>query len=443
MTQERLQFDIHLDDAAYDNAPELAPWKQFALDPRWRGPWLTAGDVNGDGRCELVNALACDHEDVHHTVAVSAYSLDGEVLWRWGDPSQGCNALHSDVACQVYDCDGDGVPEVVAATDTHLVVLDGATGGERERIAIPRHASDCITFARLDGPDEPAVPLVKDRYRTIWALARDGSVRWRFRAPEGQRTAHQPYPVDLDGDGREEIVAGFCALDPDGAVIWSLDGAGIDCRAGHLDCVRAIRLPDGEGRLVLTRCGGDGIACVDFGGRLIWQHTGRHYESVDAGRLRDDVPAPQLVVDITHAKSPYADPLLFLDAEGGLFGRVFGLRVRQHFLADWLGNGFEQVAVPCGDLALVDPPAGAVAGRFLTPQPESLVPVGEVPSRSPAHRLFGEDYLHMGFAGNIAGDGRDDIVLHTNPGTTVWIYRNTRGAATDRPLGNEVNYTLY
>ena len=41
------------------------------------------------------------------------------MLWRWGDPKIGQKKLHHDMACQIYDPDGDGKNEVV------LAVYDG------------------------------------------------------------------------------------------------------------------------------------------------------------------------------------------------------------------------------------------------------------------------------------------------------------------------------
>ena len=43
-----------------------------------------------------------------------------------------------------------------------------------------------------------------------------GNLLWTVENPGGYRTAHQPFPLDIDGDGREEIMAGYALLDPDG-----------------------------------------------------------------------------------------------------------------------------------------------------------------------------------------------------------------------------------
>ena len=191
----------------------------------------------------------------------------------------------------------------------------------------------------------------------------------------------------------------------------------------------------------MTLCSGDGIVCVDLKGNKEWVRYSHHYESIDVGRLHPDLAGPQLAVDVTHGKKPYQDPLLCIDAAGRIFGRFWGIRVRQHFNVQWLGNGLEQIVIP-SDLMIVDPARGTAIGRLLAPQPEDLVPLETQKARAAEHSHFGE-YLYMGFSGDVTGNGRKDIVVHTNPGTCIWIYENKTGEQEDRDLGSGDNYTLY
>ena len=191
-----------------------------------------AGDLDGDGRAELVSARNVDRNDVHYTSAVVAQNVDGRVLWRWGDPKVGRQKLHHDVACQVYDWDGDGKSEVVLCGDGVLVELDGATGQERRRLPIPRDASDCLTFANLSGGPRATDFLVKTRYTQIWAFRRDGRQLWTVAQPGGYRTAHQAVPIDLDGDGRDEIMAGCACSTRTAPCVGPTPAAGSICNAG-------------------------------------------------------------------------------------------------------------------------------------------------------------------------------------------------------------------
>ena len=154
-------FDTKDNDDATQEAPSVRPWKSLRLDLECGGHWVLAGDVDGDGEVEIVSAQNVDHEDVHYTSSVAAQKLDGTVLWRWGNPNLGQRTWQYDVACQIHDWDGDGC---------------------------------------------------------IYAYNFDGNLLWEVHEPGGYRTAHQLRPVDLDGDGHDEIMAGYALLNSDGSV---------------------------------------------------------------------------------------------------------------------------------------------------------------------------------------------------------------------------------
>jgi hypothetical protein len=275
------RFDVA--DVA-EPAPDAAvvePWKSVPLDPEYSGYWVVAGDLTGDGNVEVVSARNVDRDDVHYTSAVVAQRLDGSVLWRWGDPTVGWRALHHDVACQIHDWDGDGRNDVILCTKGALVELDGATGEERRRWPIADDATDCLVFADLCGKGRPTDVLVKTRYRRIWAYDRRGALLWDVTDPGGFRTAHQPRPIDIDGDGSDEIMAGYSLLNPDGTVRWTFRSAAVDQRRGHLDCCRVLRrgrTPEAW-RLVLTLCGANCLSVVDGNGQVQWEIPGFHFES--------------------------------------------------------------------------------------------------------------------------------------------------------------------
>jgi hypothetical protein len=439
-----LDWDIHLGDTDLSHLPQVRPWRSFALDPETRGPWVIAGDLNGDGVCELVIARARQvAPDQHATVSVAAVTLDGHELWRWGTPEQGTENLWHDIACQIHDWDGDGRNEVVVAADRAVVRLDGASGKELGRFPIPAEASDCITFADLRGTGRPADVIVKNRYRDLWAYTIDGELLWHLHMPGSYKTAHQPRPVDIDGKGTSGIMVGYVMVDGDAETLFSLADRGLDLGRGHLDCTRLLRqAPDpGDARLVHTLCGDDAIVCTDGAGRVIWKHLAEHFESLDVGELTDHHPGPQIAVDTTHGQAPFEDPLWFLDADGKPFGRVFGLRVRQHRNVRWLGNGLEQVLV-VQDGVLIDADQGEPVLRLAVPEPAGMRPPN--PSgREDEHKLFG-DVLYKAFIADLDGDGIAEIVLSTNPATGVWIYKSdTAKPTTGLPLGTPLNYTLY
>jgi hypothetical protein len=86
--------------------------------------------------------------------------------------------------------------------------------------------------------------VLKDRYNNVWALDDQGRLLWTHTGNPG----HRPYPHDFTGDGRQELIAGYDVLTPDGRVLWTAD------MADHAD---SIGVADVDG---------DGVEDIAFGG---------------------------------------------------------------------------------------------------------------------------------------------------------------------------------
>ncbi|MBL7154044.1 MAG: hypothetical protein ISS79_10020 [Phycisphaerae bacterium] len=422
---ESLYFDVKDLGEPDEGVPVIKPWRTVQLDGDYGGQWVVAGDLDGDGAVEIVSCENINNNDVHYTSTAVAQKLDGSVLWCWGNPRAGRKNWHHDVACQIHDWDGDGRNEVVLCTKGAVVELDGRTGKERRRIKIAEDASDCLVFCNLSGGESPTDILVKDRYHRIWAYDRHGKLLWSVTDPGGYRTAHQPRPMDLDGDGRDEIMAGYAMLNHDGAVRWVFKSKKVDQGRGHLDCARIYRkgaTPE-EFRIVLTCCGANNIAMIDGAGKTLWEVSGYHFESIDVGKILPDGRGPQIVVDIDHR--PLGEsPLWVLDRFGNLLGQIVSDYCRHHCLLDWTGDGVSEILVSHNG-ALYDH-KGRRIGTFTTP--------GEEPSAK------GETSMLIG---DMTGDGVPDVMIATT--NAVYIYKNTKGKKQPGPvrLGTEFNFTLY
>ncbi len=407
--------------------PMVRPWREIALDPEYSGAWVVAGDLDGDRVPEIVSARNVDRNDVHYTSAAVAQRLDGSVLWRWGDPGIGRRELHHDVACQVYDWDGDGRSEVVLCTEGFLVELDGATGRERRRFPLPKDATDCLVFANLSGGPRATDVLVKTRYTQIWAFDQRGRQLWTVEKPGGYLTAHQPVPIDLDGDGRDEVAAGYAMLEADGRVRWLFQSRKIRQERGHCDCFRLVRRgkTPAEFRFAMTLCGANGIALLDGNGQSIWEIAGEHFESIDVGRICPDLPGVQLAVDIDHR--PWGDgPVWVIDDQGQVRTKIRTDYARHHALLDWTGDGLSEIVV-AQSRSLYDGLGRSIATLSMDPQDD----------------LDGDERLAL--TGDFTGDGVPDLLLTTRAMRHVSIYRNEQGRKPDppAPLGTEVNFTLY
>ena len=158
--------------------PLIPAWKAVRIDPEYGGNWCVTGDLDGDGVAEIVSAKNKYGDGIHYTTSAVAHRLDGSILWRWGNPTEGHAYNGYDVALQIYDWDGDGTNEVILLTEGELVELNGATGEEKRRFAIPTRATDCLVFVNLSGHKRAQEVIVKDRYRRLWADDYDGKQLW-------------------------------------------------------------------------------------------------------------------------------------------------------------------------------------------------------------------------------------------------------------------------
>jgi hypothetical protein len=428
-------FDIKDPGSAAATIPRLQPWKRVPLDPEYSGAWTLTGDVDGDGQAEIVSARNVNTGDVHYTSTVVAQRLDGSVLWRWGNPAIGRRGLHHDVACQLHDWDGDGRLEVILCTDGFLVELDGATGRERRRLAIPPEATDCLVFADLSGRGRATDVLVKTRYTQIWALNEAGRELWTITTPAGYPTAHQPIPVDVDGDGRDEVMAGYALLSADGAIRWALPDGGRFQGGGHLDCGRVLRrgAKAAETVLLLTCCGHNRLLAVDGNGGVLWEIAGHHFESIDIGKLRADRPGVQLLVDVVPtATVGDQNELWIIGEDGEWLGRIPAEYTRFHTLADLNGDGLDEIILPHS--------RGVFDGNGRR--------IGTLDMEAQADLYGGRPYAegeigNLVVRGDMNGDGIPDVTLTTPQAAYVFTASPVVGGGPRAPLGCGTNYTLY
>ena len=203
------------------------------------------GHLLGDGQWQVVLAQMQRRVqgDAYCRIScLTAVDLKGNVLWQLGEPSPQADIngkVAADVPLQVYDIDGDGFDEVICGWDFEIRILDGRTGAVRKSVKTPlsddpdeiligppygiyafdRLNPDGIRLADLKGCGRPTDILIKDRYCRIWAMDADLNVLWKYVSPKN--TGHCPLPADINGDGREEVLAGYTMLSADGEEMWS------------------------------------------------------------------------------------------------------------------------------------------------------------------------------------------------------------------------------
>lgn len=251
---------------------------------------LLLGDLDGDGRMELLLVQpdgGIDDRYVPHQVqCLTAYDLDGRLLWQVGKPDPNAGGPGSDYPAQICDIDGDGMNEVVCVMDKTLLVLDGRTGAVKRSSGLPgEEAHDCIIVANLSGGPNARDIILKNRYRKLWALDQDFRLLWSYEGNPG----HFPWAHDLDGDGRDEVMAGYDLLDSTGKRLWS-------CRdlEDHADCIWVGDVL-GEGKEKQIVIGGSVTVMYDIHGNELWRYEDSiESQHIALGKFRDDLPGLQV-----------------------------------------------------------------------------------------------------------------------------------------------------
>jgi hypothetical protein len=292
---------------------------------------------------------------------------------------------------------------------------------------------DCVTFADISGNGYPGDIIIKTRYTDVWAYTNDWREIWHICKPGGYRTAHQPYPIDLDDDGRDEVIAGFFCVNPDGSIRWLLDSYDYfaDIMPGHLDAVKPIVFDRGmnpaDMRFAMVACGGLDLMLIDGNGNKINETAdGLHYESllILNGKILTNP-------NFSENGNSGNQPLFIFDFEGKPIRARWGfLNNRSPQVISWKG-GADYIYLPVDNL-ITDENLNTAA-KILSPYRGQSASMNWV---------IGE----TGYGGDIDGDGRGDLVmLHDLPAGDIGItvYLNTYGEAKYTKLGTGYNYSYY
>ena len=282
------------------------------------GALLAASEFFTPGRNDLL--LRTDQ-------GLLAITWEGETLWRTDErpayvvkvaaqPEQGGRRIYMLVGERkvIERTNVRGQPVTNAVPD-EMVVIDGGTGTEIARCKLPESPAG-EHLLRLDVSYETG-RLATDRAvdicvrewrqdcggggRNVWAFDGDLNLLWRQEVdpPYGHHNA--VHMIDLNGDGRDEVLAGGTLISTDGDVIAVHDLKGELARirgAGHYDAVVAGFLGDDPEHdpVAALMAGSAGVYIINpLTGRTRAVHRIGHAQWGLRCRMRDDLPGEQIL----------------------------------------------------------------------------------------------------------------------------------------------------
>jgi hypothetical protein len=388
-------------------------------------PGLRLGDINGDGKLEIVMGQPVDQATLdaytpQRITCVTAFDLKGNQLWQYGTPGS-FHTASSDVPIQVYDMDGDGKSEVFANMSTsEMTVLDGTTGQLLRTIPLPAaDSNDSIAFANLRGKPWPQDIIVKTRYSQFWAITgiddattKAGTLLWTHsKGPatgfSDLGTGHYPLPYDWNGDGKDEVMGGYDFMDSGGNTIWSATTLKL-----HADSIATGDLDGNPANGKEIVINGDVAAAYDWKtGTRLWQdnHT-TEAQQVGLGDYRKDLPGLEVVLldRLRTAALGLKSNNVLVDQHDNLLWKEnrpdnSGWLTVTENMNNWDGNGNDFIFSyrrGSGGTYLYDGYQKTIAS-FPYPGPD--------PQNFAAHA-------------DVCGDGKEEVLVYDEH--TLWIYAN-------------------
>ncbi|MEU9200664.1 FG-GAP-like repeat-containing protein [Streptomyces sp. NPDC048332] len=371
--------------------------------------YAKAVDLDGDKKPDVVAG--------GNSSGVWAYSgkslLTGtpKKLWQATVPG----SVHS---IATGDVNGDGKPEIVVAADTATVVLDGANGNVLTTIDGGGKYVRSVTVADVnaDGKDEILVPT--DALRVYNAR---GTQLWSYNAPAGTDEVVFSDTVVSDGrvytsystlnglDTKAATVNGV-ALDGKGAVQWTADpqapGSALDGKLLGTELSQGIfaspNIPYADGHAVV----------------YTWITMAE--PNADSGT---DVPIPKIVIEVRDGRtgkvvyqryggSPWSHGNYFIDGKNDpLYQLSFG--VMQGMQGVGIEDSYASVVAPLRSVQFINGPAGrkllagGVEGGLAAYDPSILTTGWSFQAANgTANAAGGRNYL----AADLDGDGTDEML---------------------------------
>ena len=388
-------------------------------DPEDSAGGIIVADVNDDGAMDYVVTVR-GHLTVCSNDGKTLWTKKLDIAVGGSSESEGLPGHHGP-GVAAGDVDGDGTCEVVFLTKDSIVhIVDGATGQEKATATPPvpgdaqRWDVAMLADFRGTGGDRDILLQATNRsgYRTgrylaaysVAELLNGGEPLWTI--DQFVSCAHNAARLaDINGDGRDEVL---------GATIYSATGTLLVTAAdfsGHMDSVFVADVrPELAGlEVVLLEEGSNHVQLLGVQGP-IWRSDLERQEPQNAAVGRFEAGSDEVFVWCRSRYHEHQKPFVF-DSHGS---KVFDYAMDDVAPSDWTASGVEVIhtidwtgqrrQLACakerhrnGDVCIFEPLTGKFVQRF----------------KEDAARLYVADVI---------GDWREEIIVRN--GSELHIYQN-------------------
>lgn len=380
---------------------------------------LRIGDLTGDGQAEFV-VYRCTDGGMKPCF-MGAFDMYGQPLWTAGE---GGEQPARPMSVAVHDIDGDGNAEVICfwdsgdiqADETSLAdvvvqIRDGQSGQVKREAALaeitgrrgegPNWVHQRLLICNLRGTDTPRDFIVK-LGDTIVGIDESLQVLWTYTnewTEYGKCPAYIPSVGDINGDGRDEVNAGYFLLGSDGAPLWERPVG------DNMDSVAIVEWDEGNMRAI---CSGFGQILDASGGTILClgPELVPHGQEVRVADFRSDLPGPEMLIRFYGHNTG----VLLISSESSEVVAEFSLNESPN------NTGMEPILWqgPTGVALLFN------GGWLWDVEKTSGAPLPDLPPPSglDVHKMG----WHHGIAANVCGDEREEIVTYDPCAAHVYIY---------------------
>lgn len=229
---------------------------------------------------------------------IIAMDIDGEVIWE------------RDCRMSIPMLDSASM-NLIGIVEGRITVLNARTGETLKQRPLPTIEGRDLVFRystqslmNLRGTETPQDYVLRqgDDGDTLWAYDDNLDLMWRATVKPNFGHGSSVGSFDVDGDGREEVLAGGTLLNGEGKTLWRVeDYEGILRKRGghHIDAVAIGNFADDAevDPIAFLMAGSAGVYVVDaLTGRLRDVHRVGHAQGRNVGNFRADVPGLEILV---------------------------------------------------------------------------------------------------------------------------------------------------